>query len=199
MFFQACSLFFLPVIYSASTHVNYGASNHDLAWGSAYCNGVQNSPINLEDATSQHYTEDEADIDAYNVIACIRDALNDETSQLKINYDDDSGWENQQALKFTFVPEPTCLGLKVAQYHYHFDDSEHTIDGKHSFGEVHYVTYKDNFADLTAAVVDNSTGNLAVFGFMLDVNSRATVDNSDETAAFQANLDAFTADQDLLK
>lgn len=177
-----------PLVAGAGTKVDYSAANHDKAWGAAFCNGNQNSPIDLTGATPNHYNQDP--INAYAIVNCINSKLNSGNYQLTINYDTESGWENQQALKFTFSPEPLCNGYKVAQYHYHFDKSEHTIAEDYSYGEVHYVTYKNEFADLGAAVAGNSTGNLAVFGFMLDVNENAKATNAD-TAAFQANLDAY--------
>lgn len=73
------------------------------------------------------------------------------------------------ALKFSFK---TAIGndeLHCAQFHYHFMDSEHQIDGELAFGEQHVVCHQAKYADLGAAVASGEWDALAVFGFMIEI------------------------------
>lgn len=63
---------------------------------------------------------------------------------------------------------------KIAQYHLHWGNtslsggSEHTIDGKRYFGELHAVHYNTKYANFAQAA-DKPDG-LAVFGWFIDVS-----------------------------
>ena len=81
------------------------------------------------------------------------------------------------SLKFDFDPVleiPNVIikdngsleGLKCPQFHLHIGTSEHTLNGKDYFAEIHMVCHKDKFADLSEALLPNNEAhdNLLVFG-----------------------------------
>jgi len=79
------------------------------------------------------------------------------------------------AIKFSFVNEIGDANIKCAQFHCHFKNAEHEVDGVSHFGECHVVCYRSlgmkgsvGYTDLTAAVTSNEPGALAVFGFLIE-------------------------------
>ena len=62
---------------------------------------------------------------------------------------------------------------KLAQFHFHWGGSneneggsEHTVDGKRFFSELHLVHYNTKYTNLTASL--SHSDGLAVLGFFLD-------------------------------
>ena len=72
---------------------------------------------------------------------------------------------------------------QLAQFHFHWGvaptpgaprrGSEHTVNGRHSPVEIHFVHYKTKFPDLTAAVKSGESDALAVIGLMLESRKSA--------------------------
>jgi len=63
---------------------------------------------------------------------------------------------------------------KFAQLHLHWGDdfrggSEHTINGRRYFGEVHIVHYEDEYDNLGEALEDSKGDGVAVLGYFIDV------------------------------
>ena len=63
---------------------------------------------------------------------------------------------------------------KFAQLHLHWGDdfrggSEHTMNGRRYFGEVHIVHYEDEYNNLGEALEDAKGDGVAVLGYFIDV------------------------------
>ena len=63
---------------------------------------------------------------------------------------------------------------KFAQLHLHWGDdfrggSEHTMNGRRYFGEVHIVHYEDEYHNLGEALEDAKGDGVAVLGYFIDV------------------------------
>lgn len=81
-------------------------------------------------------------------------------------------------------PRPTVRGggldgtYVLEQFHFHWgkintEGSEHTVNDKQYPVEMHFVMFKEGFADVTAAVADNKPGNLAVLGIWFELTTNA--------------------------
>jgi len=151
---------------------------HQGEWDGA-CKGTKNSPIDIDTTNAKPA----AGPDALNALDFIQKHVEDKmfTTQM-------SKIEGSHALKFTLVPEPEYKDIKCAQFHFHFDKSEHTFDGQHRFGEVHMVCYKSRNADLNAAVAENKKDSLAVFGFWLDVADADGAEDHPEVTTILENV-----------
>lgn len=146
----------------------YDMENHDQAWGTDFCVGEQQSPIDITHYDHIEQWQNDDVVGAYDLAACINKALVSGETVLTNNYAGNNWDSDQHAFQYNFSPEPNCNGHKVAQFHFHFSSSEHTINGMNKFAEVHYVTYSDKFDGLLPAVLDNKPGNLAVLGWFIE-------------------------------
>merc|ERR1712110_8026 len=127
----------------------YGKQNE---WG-GYCKGSKNSPIDIQTADAIQASIDDI-VDAPGMIKIINGITFNATM-------DDITDTSKHAIKFTPTVEPSNGKVKCAQFHFHFDKSEHTVDGSNYFAEVHMVCYKQEYADLNAAVADGKPDSLA--------------------------------------
>lgn len=171
---------------------------------SGFCNDgmtTQQSPIHLpadwDESVNQANAEDDP-IDAKNMAF---DGL--------LNWDHDvtiSAGPSAHSITYNFVTEPEYGNYRCAQFHFHLGTSEHSMhtmlhENMLFDAEVHFVCYKKMFEDLTAAVVDGKSGNLAVLGFFihsLTDEIRATAPewfNEYPTHILDRYLDAYHNDE----
>lgn len=88
---------------------------------------------------------------------------------------------NSHAIKFTPSEKAANGKVKCEQFHFHMNTSEHTVDGKAYFAEVHMVCFKDRNANFTAAVDEGKPDSLAVFGFFLEESADGSADENVQT------------------
>ena len=124
------------------------------------CSGASQSPIDINSRMALKSSSEADPLQAAIFINQISQSYH--TVELK---DPAKG----HSLKYSFKPEIQSTELKCPQFHLHINQSEHTINGRFSFAEMHIVCYKNRFSDLMQAITDGQPGNLAVFGFMIDV------------------------------
>jgi carbonic anhydrase len=86
------------------------------------------------------------------------------------------------SITFSFTQEIGDEKFACPQFHCHFADSEHAIDGKKTFGECHTVCYdKEIYGSFGNATRSINGDELAVFGFFIEedahVGDNAAVDS----------------------
>jgi len=168
---QAVSAALLISLTKASSEWSY--NDQSQQWSDSYgsCGGDRQSPINIE-AGSATLSSIEDDVDAPGIIAAIN-AMTFEATM--------SDPTHGHAIKFTPVVNAENSEVKCEQFHFHMDTSEHTVDGKPYFGEIHAVCYKNRNADFTAAVAEGKSDSLAVFGFFLEKSADDSSDANVQT------------------
>ena len=152
----------LASVISASDSWGYTNQNWDNL-----CKGKSQSPIDIkgsQPASGQDPIK-AADFVTDNFGGQHKVKLNDVTSK------------KTHAIKFSFVKEIGDDKLKCSQYHCHFKDAEHALNGNLPFGECHVVCHQASYKDLGTAVNSNKKGALAVFGFFIESSEDATTKN----------------------
>jgi len=168
---QAVSAVLLISLTKASSEWSYTDQSQQWKDSHASCGGVRQSPINIESGSAA-LSSIEDDVDAPGIIA----AINAMTFEAKMS---DPG--HGHAIKFTPVVNAENSKVKCEQFHFHMDTSEHTVDGKPYFGEVHAVCYKNRNADFNSAVNEGKSDSLAVFGFFLEQSADDSSDANVQT------------------
>lgn len=151
----------------------------DNNWAELYttCSGNRQSPINIQSSKAVAGNEDP--VNARDVIAFTQN------KQFSFSMTNTS---EGHALKFSFTTEHAFNNVKCPQFHFHIDQSEHSIDDHLLFGEYHMVCYRsDKYADLGAAVASGDKNALAVFGFWVDMDPSYS-----ENVQAQAIIDAVS-------
>lgn len=138
----------------------YEKQNDWVNLENSQCGGKSNSPIDIITKNVKPATTDDI-VDAPGMVEIIN-GLTFNASMTDLTD------EGQHAIKFTPTKEPSNSKVKCAQFHFHFDLSEHTVNGKNYFAEVHMVCYKQEYADLNAAVAAGKSDSLAVLGFFIE-------------------------------
>lgn len=141
-----------------------GQWSYNEPWNSlGECSGKVQSPINIISADAQPATSS----DPIDTTGFFNQVITGKDFQLKTadiqhpTHEDDP---HPHALKFDF---PTPIGnenIQCAQFHFHIDKSEHSLNGNLFLAEVHLVCYKGKFANLHEAVVSKESDALHVFG-----------------------------------
>jgi len=174
---------------NAASEWSYGDQSKQWAEGSykESCGGVRQSPINIQVSSAKKATEVD-DVDAPKII----EVINGMTFTAKMSNPSDPG---SHAIKFT--PNEKAANGKVIceQFHFHMNTSEHTVDGKPYFGEVHMVCFKDRNADFGSAVAEGKEDSLAVFGFFLEKSDSA--DENVQTIIDLINNNPSGTDEDV--
>lgn len=141
-------------------------------WTSGYCKPadyVRQSPIDIISDSAK--TENVAMDTAIYASSFVADNFAG-AHAVKVN---DVSSSNTHSITFSFDTEIGDDTYKCPQFHCHFADSEHSIDGARAFGECHVVCY--NFATYGSFANSLNTINgdeLAVFGFFMEEDAAAS-------------------------
>lgn len=144
--------------------------NNTSAWGNDFpiCNGQRQSPIDI--VTNSAVFDDNLPVVDRNIFYQPPTTMSVSNNGHSITVGFDAGAYTINDLKL--LPFPA----KAAQYHMHWGTanstsftpgSEHTVDGKQYFGELHVVHYNTKYPNIGAAI--NQSDGLAVFGWFIDV------------------------------
>ena len=155
-------------------------------------NGKSQSPINLPSAGS--INSENLILSNFDEIQAIpfAESFINRLYELEISGAESGG----KSLKLTFTTEPQFENYACAQFHFHFENAEHSVDNNPKFfGELHIVCYLKKFNDMSDALKSSSDGDfgsLAVLGFLIEeVEEDQLESDSDfeEEAFFQRLLD----------
>merc|ERR1711981_601737 len=95
---------------------------------------------------------------------------------VKLNNISSSG---AHSMTFSFDTEIGDSKFKCPQFHCHFVDSEHSIDGARQFGECHTVCYDfDKYGSFSNSVATINGDELAVFGFFIEEDDAMQTNNA---------------------
>jgi len=185
------SVISIPLCHGANTHLNAFEYSAQGSWGPTCQEGRQQSPIDIipEKALETEYERIKISKNADDEINLV--TMSNKGHSVTISSD-----------KFS---EITISGgglgdeYKLAQFHFHWgkDDmtgSEHLIDGKAFPLEMHAVTIKTKFADISKALEADSKSerdSLAVFGVLFDV----TDEDKSSLDAFKSPLDIANGEE----
>jgi len=143
------------------------------------CGGNKNSPI---DITGAQAAEAADGVDALNFIQTNIEGKSFEAIMNNASSD------ATHSLKFSLKPEVIGATAKCDQFHFHFDKSEHTLNGAHSFAEVHMVCYHPRYVNISTAFESGKEDSFRVFGFWI-----AEDEHADDNAEIQAIIDLKNA------
>jgi len=195
MMLRAVSLIASTLSINALSEPGWSYKDQSKQWAvGAYedsCGGKRQSPINIEAASAKKATVAD-DVDARKIIEVINDMT------FTANMSDPSDHASH-AIKFTPSEKAANGKVKCEQFHFHMNTSEHTVDGRAYFGEVHMVCFKDRNADFTAAVAENKTDSLAVFGFFLEKSDTAEPDKNVQAIIELVNAHSTGAEEVTVK
>lgn len=134
--------------------------SYDSSWADlGQCSGGRQSPINIDSGLAMKSYSNSDELQASALIERVTQTLHTVTM---------ANPAKGHSLKYQFTPEIQTENHKCPQFHLHINQSEHKIDNKFYFAELHIVCYKNYFSDLGSAIADDNMGNLAVFGFFID-------------------------------
>lgn len=162
----------LRIILSASllhSAIPSSWSYDTLPWTSDECSYDSQSPIDIRTEYTRDALANKDDVRAFEFVTTVLTQ-----AHTAVLADTSTG----HALKLNFEPNLAAEGLICPQLHFHYADSEHAINGALSFGEMHVVCHRDDFADLGAAVASSEIDALRVFGFMVE-DCGACADNAE--------------------
>ena len=135
----------------------------DQPWNMGSCLEKKQSPINLQKSDSIDLVEDDLDTIEF---------LNSQILDREIPAEmEDPSSESQHSLRYSFVEEIGSDSVKCLQTHFHFNTSEHVINGESYFGEMHVVCYKTKYGNYDSAVESGKNDSLVVLGFHLDIKN----------------------------
>lgn len=182
----------------ASTLTGYAAAaswGYDTQpWTSGYCQPAQyvrQSPIDI--VTADAKAENVAMDTLIGASGFVEDHFGG-THSVKINNITSS---SAHSVTFSFNTEIGNSQFKCPQFHCHFVDSEHSIDGARQFGECHTVCYDQSlYGSFTNATATINGDELAVFGFFIEEDDDLQVDNAAVNTWITAvnNFDVATFD-----
>lgn len=156
----ALTLVCLTVV-SASLSYNNGGKE----WPGVCGKGKRQSPIDISGSTNA------SDKDPLDAAMFVHDNFAG-ANAAKIN--DVSVNTEAHSLKYSFETPLSGNNLLCPQFHFHFVQSEHTVNHKHALGEFHVVCHQNKYADLSAALASKAGDALAVFGFFIEENKTAS-------------------------
>lgn len=106
----------------------------------------------------------------------VEDHFKEATYSVSTNDIESSG---AHSLTFSFATEIGNDQFKCPQFHCHFVDSEHSVDGARQFGECHAVCYDQaKYGSFTNATATINGDELAVFGFFIEEDASLQVNNA---------------------
>jgi carbonic anhydrase len=152
---------------------------HTQPWDSMteYCSPaayVRQSPINIISADAK--VENVAMDTLINAQGFVEDHFKESSYSVKTNDLTSSG---AHSVTFSFDAEIGNSQFKCPQFHCHFVDSEHSIDGARQFGECHAVCYDQaKYGSFGEAVQTINGDELAVFGFFIEEDASLQTNNA---------------------
>lgn len=177
----------LPVSCLAGFH--YGP---DVDWSQTHgasqggeCDGSVQSPIDIASNNAKPTT----DIDPIQVTNFFKNSVQNKVFKLETDPIDST----KHALKFSFNAFTPLHNeaIKCAQFHFHIDQSEHTLNGQNFLAELHLVCFQSKFENLGAAVASKESNALMVFGSWIQEQSTLTTDN----AGIDNVINAYNAEE----
>jgi carbonic anhydrase len=135
---------------------------------------VRQSPIDIKsaDAKSEHVAMDTL----IGAQGFVEDHFKESSYSVKTNDLESSG---AHSVTFSFDQEIGNSQFKCPQFHCHFVDSEHSIDGARQFGECHAVCYdQEKYGAFSEAVKTINGDELAVFGFFIEEDASLATNNA---------------------
>ncbi|XP_071121249.1 carbonic anhydrase 1-like isoform X2 [Mytilus edulis] len=181
------NLFFLLILITQASGASYNYDSNGDDWTDGVCStGTSQSPINIVLSS-----------------ATVDTSLGEFTLT---NYDDASKYgnikNNGHTIQVDMADDTVTLNgggldggpFNLAQFHFHWGTSdstgsEHTVDGKQSPLEIHFVHYKASLGDLGTAA--GTAEGLAVLGFFFEVypSDNANLDPFLDAVTSVANKD----------
>jgi len=159
-----------PVVLAGLASAAKSAYNDMSNFQNGECKtSVRQSPIDIDTSS---VIERPARYDDLHVHAFFKEVIAGKTFDTKLNDVLNKDGKTHD-IKYTFEKEPGNKDFKCAQWHYHFLDSEHAIDGKLSVGEQHLVCYRAKYGNIGAAVGSKNSDALVVFGARVRVDENA--------------------------
>lgn len=136
---------------------------------------VRQSPIDI--VTANIETNENVAMDTLiGAQGFVQDHFKEASYAVKLNHLDDA---NTHSITFNFNSEIGNSQFKCPQFHCHFVDSEHSVNGVKTFGECHTVCYDDaKYHNFTNAIKTTNGDELAVFGFFIEEDDELTTDNA---------------------
>ena len=85
--------------------------------------------------------------------------------------------EKVRSLRFT-LKTPLIYGtVKCHHVHFHIGQSEHAIESKKFFGEIHIYCYHNRYEQIRNAVIYNKKDGLAAISILVEINNENKTDN----------------------
>jgi len=148
-------------------------AKQDTSWAEykATCSGKFQSPINLRENETVRPDEGEVDdVRAYSILQHLS------TKPLKIRINNPTS-AKVRSLRFT-LKTPLIYGtVKCHHVHFHIGQSEHAIDSKKFYGEIHIYCYHNRYEQIRNAVIYNKKDGLAAISILLEINNDNKTDN----------------------
>jgi len=159
----------------------------------SYCSPadyVRQSPINIVSADAK--PENVAMDTLIGASGFVQDHFKEASYSVKTN---NLTSHNAHSVTFSFDQEIGNSQFKCPQFHCHFVDSEHSVDGARQFGECHAVCYDQaKYGSFGEAVTTINGDELAVFGFFIEEDASLQTNNAavDTWISAVNNFDADT-------
>jgi len=163
--------------FAAAASWGYDSQPWDSMASGKYCSDadyVRQSPIDIvtADATAENVAMDTL----IGASGFVQDTFKEATYAVTVN---DPAASGTHSVTFSYNTEIGNTQFKCPQFHCHFVDSEHSVDGARQFGECHSVCYDaakyGSFANATATI---NGDELAVFGFFIEEDASKQINNA---------------------
>lgn len=142
-----------------------------------YCSPAsyeRQSPIDI--VTADAKAENVAMDTLINASGFAEDHFKDATYSVTSNDPTASG---THSMTFTYAAEIGNAQFKCPQFHCHFADSEHSVDGARQFGECHTVCYDEaKYGNFSNSLKTITGDELAVFGFFIEEDASLQTNNA---------------------
>jgi len=164
MFLRTVATVVIVLLHAHATDFSYD----DQPWDIGECLGNKQSPINIDTVWSNNVT----DPDSLEVKAFLDGFVFGREVVVTLRNPSDG-----HSLRYDFDTEPSNGVVSCAQFHFHFNTSEHTINELYQFGEMHIVCYKTKYGDFSTASTSGVEDAVDVFSFLIESREDAP-DNS---------------------
>jgi len=157
----------------------------NLPWTQGECSRDNQSPIDIKSSDAKPAPHS----DRIEASDFIKSTIQDKTFKLKTanlkepEHDSDP---HPHALRFDFIEQPGNNNTKCAQFHFHIDKSEHSLNGNLFLAECHLVCYNAKYATIHDAILSKDSDALRVFGFWItESGPKSTIDNPEMTKVIE--------------